>query len=427
MKTFKGGASVEEHLKYFIFLLLHLDNNNYDQIVNIEADENNTLTLTPGRPKKKILEIVHDEEEYTKFANRLKGNQGNKNRTFEVLIRDQLIELINNRKINLNNHYFSDKDEIEKLLDDTISISTQIKENEPARDVVSKINFSLPIKKTTTLTINQIKSGNSNSKIIHKLGVTLENLLYLKTVLSEQYEKFGRTVYNFYDANSSYFNSIEEILKTLYNTENITEFEKKNIQDNEHATSTVNGDNLNKLFALLPPPPPPQPPQPPQPPTAEEEIIQGKASIAPQEQVKLQLEREEQEREREEKESEKKEALENGIALKGYTIPSSKGNGYAANSKGNFLWNTAFISNRNLPYNTVDTVDVYLYNLFKQISDETTGHMKKQSNQAEKSIDNIGSVFEFKTEDPKKPRKEGGKKTKGKKRYKNKTRRKYKK
>ena len=49
--------------------------------------------------------------------------------------------------------------------------------------------------------------------------------------------------------------------------------------------------------------------------------------------------------------------------------------------------------------------------------------MKKQSNQAEKSIDNIGNVFEFKSEDVKEPTKKGGKNTKGKKTYKKKTRR----
>ena len=124
-----------------------------------------------------------------------------------------------------------------------------------------------------------------------------------------------------------------------------------------------------------------------------------------------------------------KQQHENAIGIKGYTIPSKDGTGYAKNSKGNYLWNTSLINNnKDLPYNTTDTVDVYLHRLFTQIANETNGHLKSQSDQAEKHIENAKSVFEFKTGGKRTTGKRTtGKQTKGKKRYKNKSRRKYKK
>ena len=70
MKT-KGGSSDKEkaleNLKYIIFLLLHLDNNNYNKIIKIEEefiDKVDQRIITPGRPKDKILKIIDSMHRY---------------------------------------------------------------------------------------------------------------------------------------------------------------------------------------------------------------------------------------------------------------------------------------------------------------------------------------------------------------------------
>jgi hypothetical protein len=452
MKT-KGGSSDKDkkkaldNLKYIIFLLLHLDNNNYNKTIEIEEqviDNVNQKKITPGRPKDKIIKLIETEfgyNEYNEYAGQLQ-NEINEDETRmrnkKNLKTINFLELIKNRLDNteqLSNHYFTDDSETKEILEKLISISKQIKNNQSELDLNHNIKWTIinKNKKPEKMNFQNIQNNANDSDLIYKLKDTLENFLYLKKVLSDQYENFGKNFFRTIE-NDSYFDEIEEILKKLYDTNNIDKITTK-ISSQSQKTKTTFADksfgDLNELFKLnaapLPPPPPPPLPPPgastvaPPPPPLLPGFIDGKASFAPKLQEQIELEKQQQQ------ESEKKEALENGIALKGYTLPSSKGPGYAKNSKGNLLWNTAFISNPNLPYNTVDTVDVYLYNLFKQISDETTGHMKQQSNQAEKSIDNIGSVFEFKSEGATKSTKNGGKKTKGKKTYKNKTRRKYKK
>ena len=448
MKT-KGGASDKdkakalENLKYIIFLLLHLDNNNYNEPIEIKKqviDNVNQKIITPGRPKDKILKIIDSRYQYNEYAEQLQkeiDEDEKRTRNKKNLKTMKFLELIKNRLDNaeqLSNHYFTADSETKEILEKLISISKQIKYNQQELDLNHNIKWTIinKNKKPEKMTFQKIQNNANDSDLIYKLRDTLENFLYLKKVLSEQYENFGKKFFGRIE-NDSYFDDIEEILKKLYDTKNIDKITTKISSQSQKTKSTFadkSFGDLNELFKLnaapLPPPPVASTVAPPPPPLLPG-FIDGEASLAPELKKQIKLEQQQEQQKKQQQESKKKEALENGIALKGYTLPSSKGPGYAKNSKGNLLWNTAFISNPNLPYNTVDTVDVYLYNLFKQISDETTGHMKKQSNQAEKSIDNIGSVFEFKSEGTTKDIKKGGKKTKGKKTYKNKTRRKYKK
>jgi hypothetical protein len=92
---------------------------------------------------------------------------------------------------------------------------------------------------------------------------------------------------------------------------------------------------------------------------------------------------------------------ESGIThtIKNYFIPSSKSKPdetLAINSQGKKLWNTAIVSHmpNQSVYSTMDSVDVTLHNLFKQINDETTSsytadgddtQRNKYTNEANKS------------------------------------------
>jgi len=137
---------------------------------------------------------------------------------------------------------------------------------------------------------------------------------------------------------------------------------------------------------------------------------------------------------------------ESGIThkIKNYFIPSSKsepGKTLATNSQGSTLWNTAIVSHmpNQSVYSTMDSVDVTLHNLFKQINDETTSsytadgddtQRNKYTNEANKSNEEEKNVKGVKVHTTfvvgkKKDKKVGGKKHKRTRRKNIKSKRKY--
>ena len=130
--------------------------------------------------------------------------------------------------------------------------------------------------------------------------------------------------------------------------------------------------------------------------------------------------------------------------IKNYFIPSSKsepGKTLATNSQGSTLWNTAIVSHmpNQSVYSTMDSVDVTLHNLFKQINDETTSsytadgddtQRNKYTNEANKSNEEEKNVKGVKVHTTfvlgkKKDKKVGGKKHKRTRRKNIKSKRKY--
>lgn len=451
----KGGESDKkkalDNLQYIIFLLLYLDNNNHDKVINIKSQNtDDSYIITPGRPIDNILNLLLNNNNkdaetiktHIKFKHakrlikeidednnrKLRKPQGLEKMTFSDLIKNQL-----NKTDQLNNHYF-EKEKGENILNTIISIFNNVKSELKNTNLYNELKFNQISKNNQK--INNLKdimdSANNNEDVnlIFKLDTTLYNLLLLKVELSAQYRGY---LFNSIP-DTFYFNEIENLLGELYNcnsdqilsiSSKIDNNSKNNYSDNilKLNNPPASQPDISKLFsqvssAIVMPQtqknnPSNQTQNNPSNQTqnnpSNQTLIQNQANNNDKDIIKQ---------------------LEDSIELKGYTIPAKDGNSYATNSKGNILWNTAIISHLDLPYNTIDTVDVYLYNMFKQISDETTGHMQKRSVQADKGIKNVKSKFTFKSENNIKPlpqKTTGGKKTKGKKIYKNKTRRKYKK
>jgi len=449
------ATKAKENLKYIIFLLLHLDNNNYnialttpnikddidedtviipgnrpiDEIYNVINkikktsldDINKDTVITPSDiPNDETPKVINDKKIYFDFINELKHDlrpiKEKKDLNEQPFV--DVIKTILLNRVNLNYHYY--KDLPSNILDDILEITQNIVKNEPARkkEIMDNVMFTqLSKENLNSVSLSKMISNDKpadNRNIIYTLYEILNNLLYLKKIQCEQYAAYGKQYYMIDD--KSYFNKIEGVLGELYTQLDIIEpipKRKKNIQSSSIKNSVFN--DIKKLFS-----------------TTEEEKDPKKSSgkilddkdddkddeINTLKQTITNVKQQCNDN------NNMKEQQENAIGLKGYTIPSKDGTGYVKNSKGNYLWNTSIINNnKDLPYNTTDTVDVYLHRLFTQIANETTGHIKKQSDQAEKHIENAKSVFEFKTGG----KKTGGKKTKGKKRYKNKSRRKYKK
>jgi len=457
-----------ENLKYIIFLLLHLDNNNHNiklTTPNITDNINEDTVITPGnRPIDEIQKVINDKNIYLHFINELKNDlrpmKGKKDLNEQPFV--DVIKTVLLKRVNLNYHYFNGLPT--ETLNNILDITRNIVQYEPARkkEIMDNVMFThLSKENLNSVSLSKMISNDkpaNNINIIYTLHGILNNLLYLKKIQCEQYAEYGRGFFKMMD-NKNYFNNIEDVLKTLYTQLDIIEpipKSKKKIQTNQFDNSAL--EDIKILFSTAEEEATQQQqPTPPAPPTAEEESIQEQQPTPPAPptveqqptQEPIQITGKIVDDQDDDKDDEintltqtitnmkqqridnnnMKQQHENAIGIKGYTIPSKDGTGYAKNSKGNYLWNTSLINNnKDLPYNTTDTVDVYLHRLFTQIANETNGHLKSQSDQAEKHIENAKSVFEFKTGGKRTTGKRTtGKKTKGKKRYKNKSRRKYKK
>ena len=446
-------TKAKENLKYIIFLLLHLDNNNHNiklTTPNITDNINEDTVITPGnRPIDEIQNFINDKNIYLHFINELKNDlrpmKGKKDLNEQPFV--DVINTVLLKRVNLNYHYFNGLPT--ETLNNILDITRNIVQYEPARkkEIMDNVMFTqLSKENLNSVSLSKMISNDkpaNNINIIYTLHGILNNLLYLKKIQCEQYAQYGRGFFKMMD-NKKYFNNIEDVLKTLYTQLDIIEpipKSKKKIQTNQFDNSAL--EDIKILFSTAEEEATQQQPTPPAPPTAEEESIQEPIQEPIQITGKIVDDQDDDKddeintltqtitnmKQQRIDNNNMKQQHENAIGIKGYTIPSKDGTGYAKNSKGNYLWNTSLINNnKDLPYNTTDTVDVYLHNLLNQISDETTGHIKKQSDQAEKHIENAKSVFEFKTGGKRTTGKRTtGKQTKGKKRYKNKSRRKYKK
>jgi len=457
-----------ENLKYIIFLLLHLDNNNHNiklTTPNITDNINEDTVITPGnRPIDEIQKVINDKNIYLHFINELKNDlrpmKGKKDLNEQPFV--DVIKTVLLKRVNLNYHYFNGLPT--ETLNNILDITRNIVQYEPARkkEIMDNVMFTqLSKENLNSVSLSKMISNDkpaNNINIIYTLHGILNNLLYLKKIQCEQYAEYGRGFFKMMD-NKNYFNNIEDVLKTLYTQLDIIEpipKSKKKIQTNQFDNSAL--EDIKILFSTAEEEATQQQqPTPPAPPTAEEESIQEQQPTPPAPptveqqptQEPIQITGKIVDDQDDDKDDEintltqtitnmkqqridnnnMKQQHENAIGIKGYTIQSKDGTGYAKNSKGNYLWNTSLINNnKDLPYNTTDTVDVYLHRLFTQIANETNGHLKSQSDQAEKHIENAKSVFEFKTGGKRTTGKRTtGKQTKGKKRYKNKSRRKYKK
>ena len=464
-------TKAKENLKYIIFLLLHLDNNNHNiklTTPNITDNINEDTVITPGnRPIDEIQNFINDKNIYLHFINELKNDlrpmKGKKDLNEQPFV--DVINTVLLKRVNLNYHYFNGLPT--ETLNNILDITRNIVQYEPARkkEIMDNVMFTqLSKENLNSVSLSKMISNDkpaNNINIIYTLHGILNNLLYLKKIQCEQYAQYGRGFFKMMD-NKNYFNNIEDVLKTLYTQLDIIEpipKSKKKLQTNQFDNSAL--EDIKNLFSTAEEEATQQQPTPPAPPTAEEESIQEQPTPPAPPTVEQQPTQEpiqitgkivdDQDDDKDDEintltqtitnmkqqridNNNMKQQHENAIGIKGYTIPSKDGTGYAKNSKGNYLWNTSLINNnKDLPYNTTDTVDVYLHRLFTQIANETNGHLKSQSDQAEKHIENAKSVFEFKTGGKRTTGKQTtgkqttGKQTKGKKRYKNKSRRKYKK